>query len=255
MRIKKFIVLAFLVLFISSCATREEIVYFQNIEKIEDFEDLKQFEPTIEVNDRLRIHVSSINDEVVAPFNISMNNQQNSGGQNNLAMQGYLVDAEGNITFPVLGEVKVINMTTSELEEKLTAILREKYVTDAVVKVRLVNFKVTVLGEVNSQGVIQVPDEQVTIPEIIAMAGGISYNGLRENILVIRNNEGDLMYGRVDLTDASVFEDPYYYLKQNDIVYVEPTYRRVKSAGFFSSPGSILSIISATLSLIFIFTR
>ncbi|HET7360962.1 MAG TPA: polysaccharide biosynthesis/export family protein [Salinimicrobium sp.] len=252
---KKFIVLTFIALFVSSCATREEIVFFQNIEKIEDFEDLEQFEPKIEVNDLLRIHVSSINDEVVEPFNVSFNNQLNGGGGNNMNMLGYLVDAEGNITFPVLGEVEVINKTTSELEEYLTGILREKYVTDAVVKVRLVNFKITVLGEVGSQGVIQVPDEQVTIPEIIALAGGITYNGLRENILVIRNNEGELTYGRVDLTDASVFEDPYFYLKQNDIVYVEPTYRRVKSAGFFSSPGSILSIISATLSLIFIFTR
>lgn len=251
---KKILLVILIILSLSSCATKDEIVYFQNIEQLKNIEALDQPEPVIEVNDLLRIRVSSANDDVVEPFNLDMGAVSGGGGGTDQSMLGYLVDTEGYISFPVIGEISVINKTTSELEEFLAEKLK-RYMKDATVRVRLVNFKVTVMGEVGSEGVIKVPDEMVTIPEIIAMAGGITYNGQRENILVIRTNKGKTTYGRVDLTDASVFNDPYFYLKQNDIVYVEPTYRTVKSAGFFSSPGSILTIISSVLSLIFIFTR
>lgn len=250
---KKIFYLIIVFVSITSCATKDEIVYFQNIDQIKNFDALEQFQPVIEVNDQLRIQVSSINDELVEIYNLNMGNSSGGGGNNDNTMQGYLVDAKGNITFPVLGDIKVINKTTNELEEYLTGILRVQ-VKDATVRVRLTNFKVTVMGEVGGRGVIEIPNERVTIPEVIAMAGGISYNGQRENILVIRNYEGKLTYGRVDLTDASVFKDPFYYLKQNDIVYVEPTYRQVKSAGFITNWQGLVSIITTAFSLYFLFT-
>ena len=250
-----FLILGIIILTIlNSCSTREEIVYFQNIEKLNGMEAIEQFEPRIEINDVLNIQVSSLNEEVVKPFQLG-NNQQSTGGSggNSQMLNGYLVGVNGNINFPVLGEIPVVNMSRSELEEFLTDKL-EKYVTDVVVRARIMNFKVTVMGETGSS-VVQVEDGRISVPQVIAMSGDITYDGKRENILVIRNHNGNLTYGRVDLTDADVFQNPFYYLKQNDIVYVEPTYRRVKSAGFFSSPGSILTLISSTLSLIFIFTR
>ena len=253
---KQYYLIIFFTFTLFSCATKDEIVYFQGIEEVEDFEALEQFQPRIAINDVLRIDVSSLNEEVVEPFRLDSGNRSNSGGggNQNAVMNGYLVDVDGNIRFPVLGEVPVLGKTREELEEYLTSELKE-YVTDAVVRVRIVNFKVTVLGEVGGGGVIQVPDERVTIPEIIAMAGGITYNGRRENILIIRDDNGEKTFGRVDITEADVFKSPFFYLQQNDIVYVEPTYRTVKSAGFFTSWQGIVSVITSAFSLYLLFSR
>ena len=264
---KKFIFLLLIILSISSCATREEIVYFQNLEKLDEMAPIQPFEPRIEVNDVLQITVSSFNPESAAPFNLNYSSQSLSSGSSSLggssggsrssrggnALTGYMVETDGTIKFPVLGKISVINKTRRELEEDLGQRLQE-YVTDAVVRVRIQNFKVTVMGETGSS-VIQVPDEQVSILEVIAMAGDITYEGKRENVLIIRNHNGELSYGRVDLTDVDVFQSPFFYLKQNDIVYVEPTYRQVKSAGFIQDYSGFLSIITSVLSLFFIFTR
>lgn len=254
---KKFLLIVLGLLIFSSCSTRKEIVYFQGIEDIQSFDSLRKFEPRIEVNDVLSINVSSMNDEVVEPFRMDVGGQSGnrSGGSGNssASMYGYLVDTDGNIQFPVLGEIKVINQTRGQLEEYLTRELRE-YVTDAVVRVRIVNFKITVLGETGSS-VIDVPDERISVPQAIAMTGDITYDGKRNNILVIRNHNGKLSYGRVDLTSADIFKNPFYYLKQNDIVYVEPTYRKVKSAGFITSWQGIVSIVTTAFSLIVLFTR
>lgn len=249
-----FLILISLIL-LSSCSSRKEIVYFQDIEKIQSFDSIQLFEPRIEINDVLSINVSSLNEEVVEPFQMKMGSQAGSrGGSNgNNSLYGYLVDTDGNIQFPVLGEIEVVNRTRGELEEYLTRELRQ-YVTDAVVRVRIMNFKVTVMGETNSQ-VIDVPDERISVPQAIAMAGDITYDGKRKNVLIIRNHNGKLSYGRVDLTSADIFKNPYYFLKQNDIVYVEPTYRKVKSAGFITSWQGIVSIITTAFSLVVLFTR
>ncbi|GAB2770262.1 polysaccharide biosynthesis/export family protein [Actinomadura fibrosa] len=215
----------------------------------------EDFVPEIEVNDVLRIDVSSLNDELVEPFKMDINSQSGGGssGGNNAALNGYLVNKEGFINFPVLGEIEVRGRTRGEVEDLLTSKLKE-YVTDAVVRVRIVNFKITILGETGSQ-VIQVPDERISVPQAIAMAGDITYDGKRHNILVIRNHEGKLNYERVDLTQSSIFQNPYYYLKQNDIVYVEPTYRKVKSAGFITSWQGLVSILTTAFSLFILFSR
>lgn len=243
------------ILFLASCSTREEIVYFQNIEKLNEMEAIEHFETKIEVNDVLRITVSSRNEEVVRPFQLNTSNQAmgGGGGGNSPVLNGYLVGVDGTIQFPTLGSVQVLNRTRSELEGYLTKELRD-FVTDAVVQVRIVNFKITVLGETGSS-VIQVPDERISIPEAIAMAGDITYNGKRENILIIRDNNGKKTYSRVDMTDADVFEHPYYFLKQNDIIYVEPTYRQVKAAGFITSWQGLVSIFTTAFSLYILFTR
>ncbi|WP_324719179.1 polysaccharide biosynthesis/export family protein [Salinimicrobium sp. HB62] len=214
----------------------------------------EDFEPEIEVNDVLRIDVSSLNEELAAPFRLDFNAQGSAGGGgNNATLTGYLVDTNGYINFPVLGEVKVEGMTRGELEEELTRSLKE-FLKDAVVRVRIVNFKITVMGETNSQ-VIQVLDERISVPQALAMSGDISYDGKRNNILVIRQEDGQMQYGVLDLRTVDIFHDPYYYLKQNDIVYVEPTYRKVKSAGFITSWQGLVSIVTTALSLFILFSR
>lgn len=250
-RFKKIAFVIASLVILSGCATRQEIVYFQDIEELQGLDAPENFVPEIEINDVLRIDVSSLNDEVVEPFKLDLA-QQNGGGQN-AVLNGYLVEADGTIEFPVLGEVDVLGMTRNELEKYLTLSLRD-YVTDVVVRVRIVNFKVTVLGETGSQ-VINVADGRISIPQAIAMSGDVTYDARRENLLVIRQHEGKIAYGRVDLTSAKIFENPYYYLKQNDILYVEPTYRKVKSAGFITSWQGIVSIFTTAFSLYILFTR
>lgn len=270
---KKSVLIVLSVLLFASCSTRKEIVYFQDIDKVEQYKFYQEYEPKIEENDVLRINVFSQNQEVAAPFNLSLNRNtggggigsgrggvssmggSGGGGNNNAVLDGYLVDSNGDIRFPVLGKISVKGMTRGKLEAYLTREIQQ-YVRDAVVQVRIVNFKVTMMGEVQNEGVVQVSDERITVPEALAMAGGITYGGKRENILIIRNDGGQITHGWVDLTEADdVFKNPFYFLKQNDIVYVEPTYRQVKSAGFITSYTGILSLASTVISLIILFTR
>ena len=249
---KNKIILLLIVSFITSCATREEIVYFQGAEDLQNKKNLLSFEPVIEVNDILKIDVTSLNKEVVEPFNKTIIGQQ--GGQQNPALSGYLVDIDGNIQFPVLGQINVKNKPRSELEAMLTKQIKA-YVTDAVVSVRILNFRVVVLGEAGAETVINVENERISVPELLANVGGISYNGKRQNILVIREVDGVRSIGRIDMTKADVFNNPFFYLKQNDIVYVEPTYRTVKAAGFITSYTGLISLFTTAISLFILFSR
>ena len=247
--------LLFSLALLASCSSRKEIVYFQDAEKLDNMKSLMKFEPVIEVNDILSVNVSSLNDEVVEPFRMDLGGQQSGGGgSQSQGPQGYLVDVNGDIQFPVLGKIPVANKSRSELEAFLTNKIKA-YVTDAVVAVRIINFRVIVLGEAGSQTVVPVENERMSIPELFASVGGISYNGKRKNILVIRETDGVRSVGRVDITSADVFSNPYYYLKQNDIVYVEPTYRQVKSAGFITSYTGLISLGTTIIGLMFLFSR
>ncbi len=259
---KKAYFILVIALSLGSCSTKKQILYFQNIEQLKGLEDPVKFQPIFEINDILQIQVSSLIPEVVAPFQMNMSGQSGSGsiggvggggGGRNSGLMGYLVDVEGNIQFPVLGKVPVAGKTRSELEAYLQEEIK-KYVEDAVVAVRLLNFQVIVLGE-TGETVVRVDNERISIPEVIASAGGIPYTAKRDNILVIREALGERTYGYVDMTSADVFENPFYYLRQNDIVYIEPTYRQVKSAGWITSPQGLVSIGTTIFSLVILFTR
>lgn len=253
---RKCLFLIFISMLIFSCASRDEVVYFDNVQQLEGMENLLDYEPVIEENDVLQINVSSMDEKVVAPFQMNLGSQQagGGGGTQNASLRGYLVDVDGNIRFPQLNKVKVAGKTRSEIEEMLQEQIR-KFVTDAVVSVRILNFSVTVLGEVRTPGRIKISDGRVTLPELLAMSGDINYTGKRENVLIIREVEGVKSVGRIDMTQVDLFSSPFYYLKQNDIVYVEPTYRQVKSAGFITSWQGLLSILTTAFSLYLLFTR
>lgn len=252
---KKLFGLLVLSLFFTGCATKEEIVYFyEGKDGLEGQKSLLDYDPEIKKNDVLRINVSSssINEEIVKPFQMKLGGAQTEGGGvaggQSMSLTGYLVSPQGTINFPVLGEVAVEGLTRVEIQKLLEERI-EIYVKDPIVDVRIVNFSVTVLGEVGSQGRVQVTDGRITMPELIAMSGGITYNGKRENITIIREEDGVKKIGTIDMTKTDLFSSPYFYLKQNDIVYVEPTYRAVKSAGFFTSYQGIISIGTTIVSL------
>ena len=251
---KNILLILFALFLLAGCSTKKEILYFQDAEKLQNMQSLMEFEPVFEVNDILYIKVTSLNEEVAMPFQMNTGGGGSQAGmQQNPALMGYMVDVNGNIQFPVLGKIPVAGKSRSELEEYLTGEIR-RYVTDAVIAVRLLNFRVVVLGE-TGESVVQVGNERISVPELLATVGGISYDGKRDNILIIREVNGVKSIGRVDMTSADVFKNPFYYLKQNDIVYVEPTYRKVKSAGFITSWEGLFSIFTTVFGLIILFTK
>lgn len=208
-------------LFFMSCLTPQELTYFQTPE---GRETLKQMEITngidltIQEGDELIIIVSSFDPIAVQPFNI--NNQQQQGQAQQGAL-GYQVGKDGSINFPVLGKIQAKGLTLNNLHDTLAVQIKE-YVNDPVINIRYANFRVTVLGEVNSPGVITTNVERLSIIEAIGQAGDITNFGNRSNILLIREQYGQRITERLDLLYTDIFTSPYYYLRQNDIIYVEP---------------------------------
>lgn len=213
---------------LSSCATVKDITYFQNRiidhpEKIDRHAGI-----VIQPKDMLSIVVSGRNPELVAMFNLPVVSYQAgsevvTGGYNQRLM-GYVVDNDGNIDFPVLGPLKVSGLTRWELSEKIkNELLGQSLLSDAVVTVEFLNFKVSVIGEVNSPGTYNVEGDKVTILQAISLARDLTIFGERENVSVIRERNGERTIYQIDLCDVSLFNSPAYYLQQNDIVYVEPS--------------------------------
>jgi polysaccharide export outer membrane protein len=242
-----------IIFLLGSCATKKQIHYFQDAEDLNQSDINIQFEPIIEANDILHISISSIDNDVVKPFQ-RMTDVENNVNSNNPGLQGYLVNSSGMIRFPVLGDVKVIGKTRAEIEKDLKARLSE-YVTDVVVDVRIMNFKVTVLGEVNNPGVYSVKDERVTLPEAIGLAGDFTQDGNRNEIVVIREEDGKRKVEKIDFTQTNFFNSPFYFLKQNDVVYIEPSLKGVKKSGFLPDIPALLSLVTVVLSTVILITR
>jgi polysaccharide export outer membrane protein len=249
---KKISLLIISLLLLASCATKRQILYFQDAEELNNILSENIFEPEIEANDILHISVSSLDENVVSPF--KMNAQDGANGNQNPLLNGYLVNNLGNIQFPVLGEIMVAGKTRGEI----ITILKQKlsdFVTDVVVDVRIINFKVTVIGGVNNPGVYRISDERVTLPQAIGLAGDLSLDGKRNNIMIIRHEDGKQKVTRIDFTQTDFFKSPYYFLKQNDVVYVEPSLKGVKKSGFIPDIPALLSLFTIILSTTIILTR
>ncbi len=237
----------------TSCATKKSIIYFQDAETIEGQPIPKTFEPLVETSDILYITISSPSDEVVRPFKRN-ESADGRGGTANPALQGYLVNKDGEINFPYLGAFSVSGKTRNEVVNELTLELN-KYIKDFVVDVRIINFKVTVLGQVFSPGVYTIDNERVTLPEAIALAGDFTTDGKRVDVTVIREENGKRKVGKIDFTSTDFFDSEFYYLKQNDVVYVEPSLKGVKKSGFIPDVPALLSLVTIVLSTVIILTR
>jgi len=238
----------------SSCASRKDIVYFQDEPLSTESKLDNMFELTYKTNDILTIDVSSIEPAAVMPFNLSpvsyANNNSGSDltANGNLLRQTYLVDQMGNIEFPVLGTLHVGGLTRTQATEMLKERLRE-YVTDAIVNIRLINFTVTVLGEVNNPGTYTIQDERISLSEALGLAGDLSIYGKRDNVFLIREVDGKKKYAKLDLTSINVVNSPVYYLSQNDVIYVEPNNAKVRQSAYNQNTGVIISAV-ATLATI-----
>lgn len=258
-----FLYLVFLsfALFLSSCVSRKDVTYFQPASLEQDLENAeiaRKFIATIQDGDILQIIVSSLSPEASAMFNpystIGGGNIIQNTQTNNLPpANGYLVNEEGTITLPLIGKLKVEGLSTREATELVTQNL-DKYLQQPTVNMRILNFKISVMGEVARPSVYTIPNEEITLPEILSLAGDLTIYGKRNNILVIRKSKGKREFARIDLTKRDVFSSPYYYLQANDVVYVEPTKGKVTSsdrtiqlAPIVISGLSLLTVLITTL--------
>ncbi|MFD0988670.1 polysaccharide biosynthesis/export family protein [Mariniflexile jejuense] len=244
----KFVVLFFAALFSISCATKHDVVYFQNAKSFETIVDTDTFKAKLKIGDIVSIYVSTLDPTVTQPYNLII--QSGSGGQ----LIDYLIDVDGNIDYPVLGKVKLVGLTTEEAKELFKKKFSEgQLLKDPVVMIRVLNFRITVAGEVKSPGVYPVSGERVSILEALGMAGDLTIKGRRDNILVIRDFNGTKTYTRIDLTNKEVFNSPVYYLTQNDYIYVEPNNSSISGASGDLRIGTIISITSFILTTALIF--
>lgn len=243
---KRYLFITTLVLLLASCASREKMVYLVDIEQKETEINLN-YEPKLQPDDVLSIVVSSNVPELVAKFNPGITMYQamseRTGGQQRL--QTYLIDSEGYIIFPVLGKIQLGGLTSTQAADALTDALKP-FVVDASVNLRLMNFKVTVQGEVVRPGTFTLESERITLFQALSLAGDIALYGKRDNILIIREVDGKRSYNRVDITKPDFMDSEFYYLAPNDVVYVEPNKIRINS----SAVGPNLTFALSALSLL-----
>ncbi|MDP2454879.1 MULTISPECIES: polysaccharide biosynthesis/export family protein [unclassified Kaistella] len=255
-KIKNIFLVSTLILTAFSCKPKENMVYMENQTTAID-QEVKQavFLGThLQSGDLLDIKVTAFDDNAVRPFNLhSMNQageitgiQQNQNPQN--FPQGYLVSNEGYIIFPVLGKIFVQNMTMSELREDLEKRLLE-YLTDPMVSIRQLNFNITVLGEVKKPGQYTSPSDKVTILQALGMAGDMTDNGDRTKVKLVRHENGSDQTYVIYFTDKNITSSPYYYMQQNDVLYVEPDENKKIIAGTNPNRNLIFSIIGSAVAI------
>ena len=241
------------VLLLFSCKSREEIVYYQNIDALANAEKSNSYEIKIQPDDLLTIIVSADDPETAIPFNLnvvslpSANNMMTIRGQE--TVQSYLVDAAGTIDFPILGKLNVGGLSRSEIMQLLESKI-SKYIKNPIINIRVMNFKVSMQGEVTLPGIYPVSSDRITLIEAISKAGDLTIYGKRDNILVIREVNGLKSYNRIDITKADFIHSPFYYLAQNDVVYVEPNKTRINGGAVGANTGVIISITSLLITVI-----
>ena len=248
----QYCIIFFGIVLIASCASRKDVVYFQDTGNFETLVNNNDFVSKFKVDDLVSIHVSSLNPEASAPFNLIRGGVE---GGLRAEQVDYLVDQAGEIDFPVIGKLKIEGLSPDELRNLLRDRLSD-YLKDPIINIRLLNFTVTILGEVNRPGTYPVGGEQITLLEALGFAGDLTVRGIRENVLVIRDFNGTKVYTRIDLTSKNMVKSPVYYLTQNDVVYVEPNKSAIRSSTINANTTVAISIASLLItSSIILITR
>tara|TARA_R110000744_G_scaffold62755_1_gene129447 strand:+ start:5207 stop:5989 length:783 start_codon:yes stop_codon:yes gene_type:complete len=236
------LVLVVIGLVLTSCGSKKDIVYFQDAGNFETIVSDNTQNNTFKVNDVIGINVSTLDPTPSIPFNL-FNSARNEGSFAQPQQLDYIVDKNGEIDFPVLGAIKVLGLNPQDTKNLLKEKLKP-YLKDPIINIRLRNFRVTVLGQVNRPGTYQVNGEQITVLEAIGLAGDINIKGKRDNILLVRDFNGTKVYTRIDLTSKDVLSSNAYYLTQNDVVYVEPNQSAISQSTLDNRAGLIVSVAS-----------
>lgn len=239
-------------LLLCSCTAYKKVPYLQGSEYLNTAKTKTPlYDARIMPKDLLTITVSTSDPEASIPFNLIVASGRNSNNMSSTNLQQYLVDNNGNVDFPVLGPLHIGGLTKSQAEKLIKGKLRTYIKEDPIVNVRMTNYKISVMGEVNSPGTFTITNEKVNIMEALAMAGDMTVYGQRNNVKLIREDaQGQRTIIPLDLNDAKIILSPYYYLQQNDVIYVIPNKTKAKNAGISNSTTVWFSVVGTLVSLV-----
>lgn len=236
-----------MILSMVGCGSSKNVTYWQNIDSISLAASKGLYDARIMPKDELTILVQTTDPLTSEPFNLRLNGQQNQ-----IQNRGYLVDNDGYINFPIVGKIHVAGLTKTECEDLVKSKI-QPYLSrteNPLVSVRMSSYRITVIGEVGSPGVIPVSTEKINIVEALAQAGDMTVYGKRDNILLIREDQqGEKHKVRLNMNDANIINSPYYYLQQNDIVYVEPHKVKARNTFFGSNTSIWFSVLGIATSI------
>lgn len=252
-----FLLLVPCIFMVTSCKSRDkasEINYMQNMEQLAAETAMRTALPTIQKGDILQVFVSAKDMDVVKPFNQNYFSQSSPAAPNTTPSveKQYIVNTEGNIDFPVIGLINTEGKTVEAVKAELTGRISD-YVKEPHVSLKLVNFKVTILGEIARPGQYTIPEGQTTLLNAIGLAGDLTIYGKRQDILIVRNENGTLIKQRVDLMDAGFFNSPFFQLKQGDVIYVSANHTKDKIARLDPNTGTYIAIAGTLIGLAGIF--
>jgi polysaccharide export outer membrane protein len=257
--LNKVVLVCFAFALLVSCGSQRDILYFQ---QSDDFSNT-QYDPVVSEHttvimpfDNLFITVSSgSNSDAVADFNINQVNQGTNLTPTAVDIQGYLVNQNGNINFPLIGEIKIAGLTKEEVTQLLQREISKYAEGQIIVNIRFLNYKVSVFGEVSRPGVYTVTDERISIPQAIALAGDLTIYGERRTVQLRRIENGKNKVYIIDLTSNDLFLSPNYYLRQNDILYVSPNKTRAGTSTYNQNLPLLVSLISVVITAVALFVR
>lgn len=243
------------------CSSQKQIAYFNGLNagsaELINKSFNKMHEAQICVGDLLSITVSGLDPSAVAPFNLPLISYATPGSEQIYSaptLQSYLVDINGNINFPVIGQIKLAGLTKSQAIKYLNELLAP-YLKNSIVLIQFMNYKITVLGEVQRPGQYSINNERVTILDALGLAGDMTIYGKRNNLLITRENNGKLEFVRLNMNTDEVFKSPYFYLQQNDVIYVEPNTVKSVASQNISLYLSAISTLASSLAVILSVTR
>lgn len=227
------------------------MVYFQG--SLNSTENNRSYTPILKTDDILSITIMGLDEEAIKPFNLKFTTTSQSNGGYSAGSPtppGYLIDSDGYIDFPVIGKMKLAGLSRSAAIDTLKKQL-SIYLNNPTIILRILNYKVTILGEVRNPGTFNIPNERISLPEALGIAGDLQITGVRKNVLVIRDVDGKKTETRVDLTSKELFSSPVYYLQQNDVVYVEPNRAKINSSVVNTANVSlVISVISLFVTMV-----
>ena len=252
---KQFFLLIFSVALLSACHSHDDVIYMQNAVNVGAQVAGSDYSSRIKKDDQLNIVVNCENPELAAPFNMQLNQRAFAGGATISSYgtgtpQPFWVDANGEIAYPILGKLKVEGMTRSEVAETIKEFLVSNgHIKDPIVIVTFNNFKISVLGEVNRPGQFNINNDRVSVLDAIALAGDLTIFGERDKVRLIREENGQQTVYSVDLRDPKLFNSPYFYMHQNDVLYVEPNKTKASNREVSSLYSFGVSLASLALTI------
>jgi polysaccharide export outer membrane protein len=252
-----FLAVTILGLLLSSCVSNKDLLYFGDA-NMSQSTPINYTSNTLQPNDILDIKIGALVPETAIPYNNQTINYSGQQIQNIdlLKLQGYLVGTDGSIVLPILGKIEVVNKSIASLEQELISILEDgQHLVSPSVSVRLLNAKVTVLGEVGRPGTYTFTEQFISLPQALGYAGDLSINGKRTDILLIREQQGERRISQIDLTTTNWMNNPEYRIMPNDVIVVNPNNAKVKSAGIIGNASTVVSIVSVLLSITILLTR